>query len=377
MCTDSIKTFISYSHDSEDYKRLVLSFVNQLRTQGIDCNFDQYVESPERGWIKWMEGELLSSKYVLVICSESYYKKWYDHESGGKGVKWEGAIISEDIYQQEGRNIKFIPVIFGEPNARFIPGVLRQYTHYDVLNDERYNRLYRRLTQQPGIVKPKLGKIIPFPQERVKAAGQTQLQPSFQNELGPSINQTSKGNNNLQVGIVSGDIHVKGPRHVKVVRLPVLGTIGSNPLLKQAIVERFNKLGEEREKRVGKNAYTVMYNKFKSDFEIKKNKWTVIWDWPESTADIIIEYLDAKFKNTISGRITGAIEKGTLIPARGHLYARERELLDQIGLEISHPTVKEWLFKFFGVSSHTKLTRMQHWQLNLYLEHYVKEVIKE
>ncbi|WP_162604993.1 SEFIR domain-containing protein [Geomonas terrae] len=378
METDTIKTFISYSHDTEDHKRLVLSFANQLRKQGIDCNLDQYVESPELGWIKWMEDELESSRYVLIICSEGYHEKWNNNEScSGRGVKWEGAIISEEIYEQAGRNNKFIPVILGDSNIRFIPKVLRKYTHYDVLSDDRYNKLYRRLTQQPSIAKPKLGKVIPFPAERVSAGfkAQTILHP----ETSPKSNvkQTSKGNNNVQVGIVAGDFNIKGACNVKVERLPVIGTIGANPLLKQAIVERFNKLGEEREKRHAKNAYTVMYNKFKTDFEIKNNKWTVIWDWPESTANVIIEYLDSKFKNTIAGRITGAIETGTLVPSKGHLYAREKQLLLQIGLDISHPTVKESLERYFGVNSHTKLSRMQHWQWNLYLERYIENLINE
>jgi hypothetical protein len=69
------KTFISYSHDSEELKRIILAFANQLRQQGINCNLDQYEESPENGWISWMEAEIRSSDYVLVVCTEGYTAK--------------------------------------------------------------------------------------------------------------------------------------------------------------------------------------------------------------------------------------------------------------------------------------------------------------
>jgi hypothetical protein len=54
-------------------------------------------------------------------------------------------------------------------------------------------------------------------------------------------------------------------------RLPIMGTIGGNALVKSSINERFNRLGEQREKRHGKNAYAVMYKKFKTDFESRNN----------------------------------------------------------------------------------------------------------
>jgi len=66
---ENIKTFISYSHDSLDHERLVLGLADQFRVQGIDCLIDQYEESPEDGWIKWMEANITNSAYVLVVLS--------------------------------------------------------------------------------------------------------------------------------------------------------------------------------------------------------------------------------------------------------------------------------------------------------------------
>lgn len=368
-----IKTFISYSHDSMDHKRLVLGFANQLREQGIDCTIDQYEESPDEGWIEWMEKNISTSSYVLVVCTKGYLDKLYQKNTTiGKGVKWEGAIINQEIYDNEGKNRRFIPVFFGNENRNFIPRVLKSFTHYNLMNEFDYEKLYRRLTKQPAIRKPPLGKVVPFPRQ---AAEHSEAQKHKSKTK--SINQVTTGNNNIQIGDVTGKISLHTQGKTKVLMLPPLGTIGANHLLKQAIKERFNKLGEEREKRFGKSAYSVMYKNFKRDFEIKNNAWTIIWEWPEATAKEIIKYLDDKFSNTIAGRNKVAIAKGTMIPAKGYLYAQEKELLAQLELEISSPEVKGALRKFFGVTSHTKLTKSKHWQWVLYLEAQVQKLIGE
>lgn len=369
----TIRTFISYSHDSEDHKRLVLGFANQLRAQGVDCVLDQYEESPEQGWPKWMETELCNCQYVLVVCTKGYCEKFAPNSvAGGKGVKWEGAIITQEIYENEGSNRRFIPVLFGAGSTNYIPRVLRPFTYYDVLHDKSYEKLYRRLTRQPEVKKTPLGKIIRFPIERTRGCKEPITNGSVRR-----IQQTLTGNNNIQVGSIQGNLSIRPQANATVKLLPPPGTIGANPLLKQAITVRFNKLGEEREKRFGKSAYAAMYLIFKKAFDIKKDKWTVIWNWPEAAGDHIINYLDAKYTNTISGRITQAIEKGTFIPTKGQSYAREKELLSQFDLEISSPQVKECLIKYFGVNSHTKLTRTAHWQWVLYLEQQVKEMLGE
>jgi len=320
-----------------------------------------------------METELCNCHYVLVVCTKGYWEKLAPNaKAGGKGVKWEGAIITQEIYEHEGSNRRFIPVLFGEGNKENIPRVLRPSTYYDVLQNESYEKLYRRLTRQPEVRKPLLGKVLKFPVEKTRG-----YNPPIINEPVGNIQQNLTGNNNFQVGTIGGNLNLRSQAKATIMLLPPPGTIGANPLLKQAITERFNKLGEEREKRFGKSAYAAMYKIFKKAFDIKKDKWTVIWNWPEAAGDSIINYLDTKYANTISGRITQAIEKGTFIPTKGHSYAREKELLEQLDLEISSPQVKECLEKYFGVNSHTKLTRTAHWQWVLYLEQQVKEMIGE
>jgi hypothetical protein len=153
----------------------------------------------------------------------------------------------------------------------------------------------------------------------------------------------------------------------------IAGTIGANPLIKNSIVQRFHRLGEEREKRFGKGAYGAMYKKFKSDFKIKNDVWTCIWEWPETTAPVIREYLDAKYANTIAGRIAKRRSQDDYVPSRPQLIAREREALSYLGLAMVSPEVRELLSRLFGVTSHTKLSHIQYWHFVLYLEKVVQD----
>jgi SEFIR domain len=41
-----LKVFISYRHDSQTHEDRVLALADRLRDDGIDCNIDQYQQSP-------------------------------------------------------------------------------------------------------------------------------------------------------------------------------------------------------------------------------------------------------------------------------------------------------------------------------------------
>jgi len=94
------EVFISYSHDSVDYIKKVLTLSNQLRSEGIDCVLDQYESSPPEGWPRWMDSKIRNAKYVLLVCTETYYKRVMgeEEEGTGLGVKWEGNLIYQHFY---------------------------------------------------------------------------------------------------------------------------------------------------------------------------------------------------------------------------------------------------------------------------------------
>lgn len=152
------KVFISYSHDSPEHKRNVLELANRLREQAIDCEIDQYINgAPAEGWIRWMERQIEWSDFVLVVCTEIYLKRFKGEDRlGGRGVTFEGLLISQTLYDQFLENTKFMPLIPENGSIDHVPLILKGGTTYKIQTD--YQLLYRVLTNQPAVVKRPLGQ---------------------------------------------------------------------------------------------------------------------------------------------------------------------------------------------------------------------------
>lgn len=83
--------FISYSHDSPEHRERGLGLSERLRLDGLKTVLDQYVNgSPEQTWPRWMLDEVEAADRVLVVCTETYYRRFRGHEEAGKGkdVLW-------------------------------------------------------------------------------------------------------------------------------------------------------------------------------------------------------------------------------------------------------------------------------------------------
>ncbi|GHV90057.1 tetratricopeptide repeat protein [Spirochaetia bacterium] len=151
--------FISYSHDSDDFCDKILDFSNELRKNGIDANIDQYEEDPPEGWSRWMEDQIRTAEYILVVCTKEYADKASLRTSTGLGVKWESSIIYNLLYEIGTVTTKFIPVIFNDANIDFILTPLRGKTIYNVSSPKQKEALQKRLLGIKNNVKPPLGTI--------------------------------------------------------------------------------------------------------------------------------------------------------------------------------------------------------------------------
>lgn len=161
------KVFISYSHENAEYEEKVLKFSNRLRSEGIDASIDLYEESPAEGWPRWMENQIKESDYVLVLCSKSYYDKFYSDKKG-KGVIWEVSIVYQLLYDGFSDTTKFIPVFFDDADSEFIPTPLKPFTYYNIGTEAGYEKLYWRLRGVPKTEKPPLGKLRALPTKERK-----------------------------------------------------------------------------------------------------------------------------------------------------------------------------------------------------------------
>lgn len=140
------KVFISYSQGFDEHTDNVFDLVQKLRTDGVDCSSDHKYKTnpPPQGWDLWMKEEIDNADFVLMICSENYRRRAEGKEETGTGmgVKWEGAIIRQFIYQNDSLNTRFIPVLFSKkPIFELSRDEIRKlYEHipFYVTNTNRY-----------------------------------------------------------------------------------------------------------------------------------------------------------------------------------------------------------------------------------------------
>ena len=163
------KVFISYSHVDEVFELKMLGFANKLRADGIDAEIDLYNSAPLEGWPRWMENQIINADFVIVVCSESYWKKCY--ETHGKGVTWEINMVYQRLYDERCDSTKYIPVIWNRKDEQYILTPLKPYTHYNIGSDEGYQGLWRHILGIPKYGKPDLGEVDygkyePMPEKR-------------------------------------------------------------------------------------------------------------------------------------------------------------------------------------------------------------------
>ena len=159
-----ITLFISYSHDSSEHEQRVLALSDRLRDDGVDANLDQYESAPADGWSFWMEVRYAT----LVLCWSYVPRRTCASLRIGKNPRrareWSGKSISSTIiFIPRSCQRKFIPVLLEGASPEDIPLPLRGFTYYRVGTAEDYDKLYRRLTNQPLVSKRPLGKLRRLP----------------------------------------------------------------------------------------------------------------------------------------------------------------------------------------------------------------------
>lgn len=157
-----LSLFISYSHDSPEHRDIVLGLSERLRRDGLETRLDRYVNGmPAEGWPRWMLDQLDSAAFVLVVCTPTYYKRFRGHEVPGKGrgVDWEGALITQELYEARNHSLKFVPVLLDPGHADSIPEPLRKGNSYCLTTDDSYQSLFDFLVGRAGVEPGPIGAI--------------------------------------------------------------------------------------------------------------------------------------------------------------------------------------------------------------------------
>ena len=150
------KAFISYSHDSLNHKKWVNELATKMRNNGIDAILDQWELMPGGDLPHFMETNLESSDYIIMICTESYVKK---ANEGKGGVGYEKMIITSNLLQNIDQD-KIIPII-RQSGTSSIPTFLKTklYLNFSKSSEFEYSfdELIRKMHNSPLLKKPKVG----------------------------------------------------------------------------------------------------------------------------------------------------------------------------------------------------------------------------
>lgn len=150
------KVFISYSHDSQIHKKWVLDLATRLRNSGIDAIIDQWELKPGDDIPHFMETQLSTSNYVLMVCTNRYVEK---ANSGKGGVGYEKMIVTSELISNIDSN-KVIPLI-RQTGTHEVPTFLKSKLFVDFSLDEEFefsfDELVRALHNAPIFIKPEIG----------------------------------------------------------------------------------------------------------------------------------------------------------------------------------------------------------------------------
>lgn len=123
--TSPIHLFISYSQASPAHGRRVRDLADRLRSHAIAAEIDRYegLKGPAISWTARMQKQMRDARYVLVVCTEAYFRRASGTERPGvgKGAIWESREITQAIYDASGHNERFIPIVFARDDSASSP----------------------------------------------------------------------------------------------------------------------------------------------------------------------------------------------------------------------------------------------------------------
>ncbi len=123
MSQPAPRVIISYSHQSPTHQNRVLELARRLRADGIDAIIDRFAQSPAEDWPAWCEKEIREGAFVIVDCTETCLRRFngVEERSTGHGVRWEGQLIKQHLYDAGSASDKFVPVLFADGSHDHVP----------------------------------------------------------------------------------------------------------------------------------------------------------------------------------------------------------------------------------------------------------------
>jgi hypothetical protein len=129
-----------------------------LSRDGCECRVDVFKDSDE-DWPTWMTRQLVESRFVLCVVTETYARRFSDKElpDVGLGVGWEAGLIRRLLYQKKLHNDRILPVFFEKSASQHIPLELQGYDFFVLEDQAGYETLLRKMLNRPPYAAPDVG----------------------------------------------------------------------------------------------------------------------------------------------------------------------------------------------------------------------------
>ncbi len=211
MTIDPPKVFVSYAHESEEHKALVLAFATFLRSTGVVAVLDQWAENVRRDWSAWAIHEMTSADFVLVVASARYRQSGdgYGPTRDNRGVQSEAALLRDLVHGDRAAWLpKILPVLLPGHGIDEIPLFLQPHSasRYPVVSFDvaGADKLLRVLLRQPAHPAPEVASERPALPPHAPASVPP-LERSEQALVVNQINGTVNGNV-FQADTIEGNV---------------------------------------------------------------------------------------------------------------------------------------------------------------------------
>ena len=128
-----MKLFVSYSHDDDEHMAWVKKFVEDLRSEGFEVEYDQD-NKLGASWTRFMTKGIAKNERVLVIGTPEYAKR--SKKSSG-GTAFETSIIDINLLHNLDTD-KFVSILRKGTYDKSFPILLGDRNGVDFSDDAQY-----------------------------------------------------------------------------------------------------------------------------------------------------------------------------------------------------------------------------------------------
>lgn len=138
-----MKLFISYSHDDDEHMAWVKQFVEDLRVEGFEVEYDQD-NKLGASWTRFMTKGIAKNERVLVIGTPEYAKR---SKKDTGGTAFETSIININLLQNLDTN-KFVSILRKGTYKKSFPVLLGDRNGVDFSDDTNYDECMKELVSK-------------------------------------------------------------------------------------------------------------------------------------------------------------------------------------------------------------------------------------